>query len=309
MTSKGFGKTILFNEHFVVYGIPSIVSAIYRYTTAEVRRFDGMECKIIDNRKAAPGYKEEKLEQQKKSVENIFDAMELLPSDNWVEIELGGNLYASSGVGASAASCVAIARALSDYYLITLSDEEINEIAYEGEKAYHGNPSGVDNTASTFGGLIWFKREPREVERIDIEPVEVVLGYSGKTANTTAAIEGVRKRKEENPRQYNEIFYCANELAHSARKALEENDLKEVGHLMNINHQLLQEIEISTPELDELVELSVENGAYGAKLTGGGLGGNMVALTPGKDLQERVSSAIEEKGYEATKTLIGAKSF
>jgi len=83
------------------------------------------------------------------------------------------------------------------------------------------------------------KLTPSE-RRIEIEPVEVVLGYSGKTADTAAAIEGVKKRKKENPSQYNEIFRRAEKLVYSARKALEENDLKEVGNLMNINHQLLQ---------------------------------------------------------------------
>ena len=161
----GFGKTIVFNEHFVVYGIPAIVSAIGKYTIARVESMDAKGWKIIDNRKATPSYKEDKIEQQKDSIERIIKKMNLNLTKNGVEITLEGNLFAASGIGASAASCVALARALSQHYNLILSNDEINNIAYEGEKGYHGTPSGIDNTASTFGGLIWFeKKETMEQE-------------------------------------------------------------------------------------------------------------------------------------------------
>ena len=129
-------------------------------------------------------------------------------SKKGLKIELGGNLYAASGIGASAASCVAIAKALSEHFNLNLSDEEINKIAYEGEKGYHGTPSGIDNTASTFGGLIWFEKGSNNViERIDLpSSIEVVIGNTGKVADTAAAVAGVRERKEKFPEKYNEIM-------------------------------------------------------------------------------------------------------
>ncbi|MCX6663526.1 MAG: hypothetical protein NTZ75_04695, partial [Euryarchaeota archaeon] len=151
----GFGKAILFNEHFVVYGIPSIVSAIGNYTVAKVEPYDKSGFNLDDKRLATPKYKEDKLSQQTESFDLMFKKMGLDLSKNGVKITLEGNLVAASGIGASAASCVAVARALADSYELDLSDEQINEIAYEGEKGYHGTPSGVDNTASTYGGLIW----------------------------------------------------------------------------------------------------------------------------------------------------------
>ena len=163
----GFGKAILFNEHFVVYGIPAIVSAIGKYTLAKVPVSETSDWDLDDNRKATPNYKEDKIGQQKDSINNILETMKIDLSENGVKIDLGGNLYAASGIGASAATCVAIARALSQHFKISLSDEEINRIAFEGEKGYHGTPSGIDNTASTFGGLIWFEKgEPNIMERI-----------------------------------------------------------------------------------------------------------------------------------------------
>lgn len=303
----GFGKVILFNEHFVVYGIPAIVSAIGKYTVAKASSFEVPELKLNDNRDATPGYKEDKQEQQKTSINNIIKRMNIDFSGEGVEVELGGNLYAASGIGASAASCVAMARALSDYYALDLSDDEINDIAYEGEKGYHGTPSGVDNTASTFGGLIWFeKAETNIIEKISLSnPIEIVMGNTGKIADTTAAVAGVKERKEKNPDKYKKIFDRAENIAYLAKRALQEGDYKEVGKLMNEDHKLLQQIEVSSKELDFLVSVARNYGAFGAKLTGGGLGGSMIALTPGRELQEEVANAIEKEGFQALKTIIG----
>ena len=288
----GFGKAILFNEHFVVYGIPSIVSAIGKYTVAKIEPNDKHKLIVEDNRDATPKYIEEKLNQQKDSINRILKKMGIDVSKTGIKIKLNGNLYAASGIGASAASCVAIGRALSEYFNLNLSDDEINDIAYEGEKGYHGNPSGVDNTASTFGGLIWFQKGKKNIiEKIPISnPIEVVIGNTGVVANTASAVAGVRERKEKNLEKYQEIFNRTENIAYLAKRALQEADYKEVGKLMNENHKLLQQIEVSSRDLDFLVNIAREYGALGSKLTGGGLGGNIIALTPGKELQEKVAS-------------------
>jgi len=304
----GFGKAILFNEHFVVYGLPAIVSAIGKYTVAKVDSLNKPGWELEDNRKATPNYKEEKMGQQKESINHILNKMGIDTSKNGIKIILNGNLYAASGIGASAASCVAIARALSEHFNLNLSDDEINEAAYEGEKGYHGTPSGIDNTASTFGGLIWFEKgENKVMDKLSIpNPIEIVMGNTGKVADTSAAVAGVRERKEKNHEKYNEIFDRAENIAYLAKNALLNEDHKEVGKLMNENHKLLQQIEVSSRELDFLVKLARDAGALGAKLTGGGLGGNIIALTPGRELQDTVANAIEKEGFQTLKTVIGA---
>ena len=137
-------------------------------------------------------------------------------------------------------------------------------------------------------------------------PIEIVIGNTGKVANTTAAVAGVRERKEKNPEKYQEIFNRAENIAYLAKDALQDEDFKELGKLMNENHKLLQQIEVSSKELDFLVKLARDQGAFGAKLTGGGLGGNMIALTPGRDLQDDIANAIEKEGFQTLKTVIGA---
>jgi mevalonate kinase len=306
---SGFGKAILFGEHFVVHGVPGIVSAIDSAADAKVKK-NGKGITVEDERKGAKGYAEKKKLQQKESIERMLKAMNVDPQKVSLKIWLGGNLPGFSGIGASAASSVAIARAIAEEHGMDLSDEKINEVAYEAEKAYAGNPSGIDNTAATFGGLIWFKKNlgggANMIERLSIrEPVEIVIGNTGIVANTKAMVAGVGERKKRNPEKYGALFGQAEDLAFKARKALEAFDLKQVGKLMNENHRLLQEIEVSCKELDHLVDLAREHGAFGAKLTGGGGGGCMVALTPGKDLQEAVAAAMENEGFKVLRTKIG----
>ncbi len=309
---SGYGKVILFGEHFVVHGVPGIVSAIDSSTDAEVKKAaKGLNVK--DERKTAKGYGEEKRLQQIESIERMLKAMDLDPQTP-LDIWIGGTLPGFSGLGASAASSVAIARAINEELNLNLSNERINAIAYEGEKAYAGNPSGIDNTAATYGGLMWFKKNPAGgsdlVEKIHVrKPVEIVIGSTGKVANTKAMVEGVADRKKKDPQKYDPLFKQAESLAIAGRKALEAGDLKKVGDLMNENHRILQEIGVSSKELDLLVDMARRQGAFGAKLTGGGGGGCMLALTPGKEAQGKVASAFKTAGYEFLATKIGVVTY
>jgi mevalonate kinase len=305
----GFGKIILFGEHFVVHGMPGIVSAIDLTAYAEVRK-SGEGITINDERKGAKGYTEKKRTQQKESIERMLETMGIPLEKAFLEIRLGGNLPSFSGIGASAASSVAVARAIAEELQVILSDERINKIAYEAEKAYAGTPSGIDNTAATYGGLIWFRRNlsggPNTIERLSIrKPVEIVIGNTGVVADTKEMVAGVAERKKENPEKYDPLFNQAESLAFQARKALEDFDLRKIGRLMNENHGLLQEIEVSCKELDYLINLALGQGAFGAKLTGGGGGGCMIALTPGKELQEAVATATKKEGFNVLKAKIG----
>ncbi len=157
---------------------------------------------------------------------------------------------------------------------------------------------------------MWFVKNPAGgqdlVERVNLkEPVEIVIGSTGKVANTKAMVEGVAERKKANPAKYDPLFKQAETLAIEGRKALEAGDLRRVGELMNENHRILQEIGVSSKELDLLVDMARKEGALGAKLTGGGGGGCMVALTPGKELQDRVANTFKNAGYEFIATKIG----
>jgi mevalonate kinase len=144
------------------------------------------------------------------------------------------------------------------------------------------------------------------MERMSLtKPVEIIMGNTGITADTKTVVRGVRERKEKDPDTYHRLFAEANQLAQDARKDLEAFNLNKVGECMNQNHSLLQEIGVSSEELDTLVETARNAGALGAKLTGTGRGGYMVALTPGAQLQRRVASEISRTGYQVLSTTIG----
>lgn len=301
----GYGKVILFGEHFVVYGIPAIAAALSGKTIAKIEDSDKFE--LIDDRPATPGYKEKKKSQQDDSLRMIFEFLKIDVEKNPIKITLSGDLYAASGVGASAASCAAIARALNEHFNLGLDDEGINRVAYEGEKGYHGTPSGIDNTAATYGGIILFKKgDPPKIERISMKnPIEIVEGNTGLTSDTKSVVEDVAKKREENPEEFEKIFNRAKEITEEAKEALMNSDAERVGALMDENQELLRKIGVSCNELEILIKIAKDNGALGAKLTGTGRGGLMVSLTPGKELQERTANSMKEQGFMVFSNNIG----
>jgi len=306
-----FGKTILIGDQFVLEEVPAIVSAIPFETECIVERLDEGEGWILeDNRTEVPGYKEKKKHQQVDSINHILEVMKIDVKKHPIKITYGGSLLAGSGVGASAASCVSLARALNDEFDLGLSIDEINHVGWEGEFAYHGTPSGVDNTASTYGGLILYhiKNGEKTWQRIQIkEPVEVVLGNSGVTADTSKLDAHVEAQRKKDPALFKQRMQTITEQAFAMHKALEAGDLVKVGQLMTENHKILIDMDLSHATLIYLCNKALELGALGAKVTGGGRGGYMNALTPGKELQEKVASAIEKEGYRVIRATIGGR--
>ena len=301
------GKLILFGEHFVVYGLPAIATAIESRTIAEVQR--APKYSLVDNRPETPGYKKKKYEQQIDSVQRIFKAMNIDKDKTPVKIVLSGDLVATSGVGASAASCSAIVAALNEEFKLGLSKEKINDIAYEGEKGYHGTPSGIDNSCSTFGGFIWFKKEAggNIIKPFDLRySLQIVIGNTAITSNTTKVVEEVKQKKEKNPEKFKKIFDDYTMIVNAAKTAIERKDLNTLGQLMNRNHEFLREIGVSCYELEELVQIARENSALGAKLTGTGRGGLMIALVRETESQ-RVASAFKDAGYGSEIINVGSE--
>jgi mevalonate kinase len=308
---SAFRKTILIGDSFVLREVPAIVASIPFETECRVERMaDGTGWILNENRLGAAAFQTIKKDKQVESINRILEVMGIDPKKKPIKITYGGTLLTGSGIGGSAASCVSLARALNDEFNLGLSDDEINHIAWNGEFAYHGIPSGVDNTASTFGGLIFYhiKNGQKNWQRIPIKkPVEVVLGNSGVTGDTSKLDAHVEAQEKKNPHLFNKRLQTITEQVFEMKKALEEYDLQKVGQIMTANHKILIDMEISHEKLIYLCNLAVESGALGAKLTGGGRGGYMNALTPGKKLQEKVASAMEKEGFKVIRAKVGLK--
>ncbi len=273
---NGFGKTILIGDQFVLDEVPAIVSSISYETIAVVERSRGKGWTLEDNRIEVPGYKESKKHLQIISINRILEVMNFDISKTPIKITFGGTLLAGSGVGASAASCVSLARALNDEFKLGLSIDEINQVAWEGEFAYHGTPSGVDNTASCYGGLMLYqlKGKKKIIEKIKVEkPIEVVLANSGVSADTRALDELVRKEKEKDHEFFSKRLKLITEQTLEVKKNLEAYNLENVGKIITENHKILIDMKLSHERLIYLCDLAIDRGALGAKLTGGGMGG------------------------------------
>jgi len=309
---SAFGKTILIGDQFVKHGVPAILSALpYQTDTIVEREAKGRGFTVIDNRNEVPGYKEEKKESCYRSYERMIDVMKLNLKKNPIKITVGGNLLAGSGVGASAAISVSFARACNAEFKLGMDKIEENYIGWEGEHAYHGKPSGVDNTAASFGGLMMYtiRDEKKMYERIvPAKPLYVVLANSGITFNTALLDVHVKSLIDNNGELlYSRLIKITGQV-YDMRKAIEKGDLKEVGKIMIENHKLLKEMDFSHKTLDELCARSIQMGAYGAKLTGGGKGGYMVALVKDTMMQKKIAAKFESENIPVITAQLGVNA-
>ena len=304
----GFGKTILFGEHFVVYGLKGVASGLGNKTIAKIEKAAKFE--FLDLRPETPGYKEKKKEEIQRQLDALIKHFKLDVEKQPIKITLEGDLLCNSGVGASAALAVSISRALNKMLGLGMDNEKINEAAYIAECAGSGPASGIDNTCSTYGGFITFEKNleggPNKIGKLSVsKPVEMVLASTGITQETKKVVGDVKAKKEADEKWFDKVCKKYSETCEKGLEAIKKEDWKQVGKMMDKNQELLREIDVSCKEIEEIIETGKEAGAIGGKLTGTGRGGYVQLLTPGQELQEKVAKSIEEKGYSTLKTKIG----
>jgi mevalonate kinase len=299
----GYGKVILLGEHFVVYGLPAIVTALDLVTTADLEQHEGMDLVIIDQRLKVPSYKPLKTVEYHNMMRALFIKMGVAPY-GW-RITLHGTLPVSNGgIGASAAAAVAVARAINHHFALNYSDEQINTAALHGEQEVHGTPSGIDNTAATFGGTFAFIKGHAHRNIQLPTPLHLVLADSGRATNTKQILASLSAWHAQNATAITHIFQQYHELFAAAHAALANGNLKALGCAMTQNHTLLAELGASSPELDFLVNRALNAGALGAKLTGTGCGGLMVALASTPQEQNIIAQELSRAEFYTMQTSI-----
>lgn len=302
----GYGKIILTGEHSVVHGTHAVAAPITLTMKAKVWAADKDVQLIIPRWGVEQTLKfgEDHEYSIYKSLEMILDRLEL--RDKGMNIEVVPEVPRAMGMGGSAALAVAIIRALDRHFEIGLTDDEVRELSYESENIVHGGASGIDNTVSTYGNLLMFRKgTPPEMETLNLkEPIPIVIGLSGVESMTAKMVRRVREEYEQQPNWYGEIFHQMDELALASKEAIEEFDLQRLGRIMNLNHGYLNALNVSSPEVEELISIARESGALGAKLTGGGGGGAMIALCDSKSLQQKIQQQMHSAGYDALITSI-----
>ena len=205
-------------------------------------------------------------------------------SKHGLEITINLDIPVGAGLGSSAAVTVATVKAASTFNHITLTMDEIAELAHQVELIVQGSASPIDTVLSTYGGIVYLSRDAEEIIKLDIDPgIPLVIGYTfKKRGNTGKLVESVRLRMESTPQVMIPLFNSMEALTNGAREALTTGDHKMIGEFMNINHGLLDAIGVNTDELSKMVYIARKTGALGSKLTGAGGGGSIIAYCPGK---------------------------
>ena len=293
----GHGKIILLGEHSVVYGRHAIAVPAPLNIRTKVQDTEDEILLMIPS--WGVEYRLDKNPEKRQSFEKpaglILDQMGL--SKKGMKIEVFSDIPRGMGLGGSAAIAVSIIKALNNHFKLALNQDEINQMALESEKIAHGNPSGIDNTMATYGHPLIFRNGDNPlIEPLNInETFSILIGFSSTEGLTAKTVGIVRDLWKKNPGVYEKIFDEIDSLALQSIQAIQNNDFELLGQLMNINHGLLNTLQVSTPELERLIMIARESGALGAKLTGGGGGGAVIALCKDIDITK---SAIESEGYE-----------
>lgn len=303
----GGGKVILFGEHAVVYGTHAVAASIPLAIEAKAEEIEkGIHVLI-------PKWGVEKtLLKGEKFKYSIYESLvlilnELGLAEKGIRFEISPHIPRAMGLGGSAAMAVAVIKALSNSFGLNLSLEEVNALAFKSEQIVHGTPSGIDNTLATYGDFILFKKgSPPMMQKLTpLKGLNITVGITGIESLTAKMVANVRAAREENPAEYDAIFSEINSIALESVKAIENGDIKRIGELMNLNQALLEKLDVSGVELNDLIEIARKNGALGAKLSGAGGGGVMFALCKDEQSSEKVLAAFKKSGYEGFTSVIG----
>lgn len=294
-------KIILFGEHAVVYGQPAIavpvsslrVRAVVHPAASAgilIRARDlGQEIRVLDA--ADPN------EQSPLAWIAAYTARALEQPALSGEIDLKSDIPLASGLGSGAAISAVLVRSVAALGGVRLEDQAVNELVYQSEKIYHGNPSGVDNTVVVFERGLYFRRNYPHSFMTMRSNYRILIADTGIRASTKIAVDGVRRLFEQDRDHIEPVIQEIGIISAEARELLESQTGQHpaLGALMSRNHALLQMLQVSSPELDQLVDAAQNAGAFGAKLSGGGMGGNMIALVDEAHIVP-VSEALKQAG-------------
>lgn len=300
-TGRASGKVILFGEHAVVYGVSAIAGGISRgaRATATQAAFDEVR---IAGELVGPD------SELSKALASCRASLHLPPA----RVDFDLDLPAGSGLGASAALGVSAARALADLFGKRPTERDIFLAAQAWETVFHGTPSGVDVAAAMASRVIRFSKIEDPEPLILSSPLRLVVAQAGPPASTREMVEGVARFKERNPSKFDRTLEAIAALVENALLLLRSGDLSAVGKLMDLNQMLLAGWMLSTEEIEHACRLAREKGALGAKLTGAGGGGCVIALAGKAGTEDaearahRLLDAYSTADITAFTTTIGA---
>lgn len=302
VTASAPGKIILFGEHFVVFGEPAIACAVDLRAKVSVEKFKekvihiealDLGCEATFPIKGGKyGFKGETF-RLRPIYTAAAETLDRIGEESGLNISVMSKIPVASGLGSSAAIAVATVKAVSELFNASLPDRELFNLALEAERIVHANPSGIDPAVAMHGGVIMYSKR-NGVRRLNVKGhIPIIVGNTGVRRSTGKLVQSVGKLRDIYPEIVDPIIKLGGELCLKASKLLEVEDLKGLGSLMNINHGLLSSVGVSSLELERLVYRARGAGALGAKLTGAGGGGCIIALsTP--DRAQHIAERLRE---------------
>lgn len=308
-------KVILFGEHFVVYGNPAILASINRRITASARKTDEQKIVIRSDIGVAGEYNDAGF----RTMEGGMEAKEMLDPLHsatrhvlakrkaGVELDISSTVPPGIGLGSSAAACVATVAAVSSLFQKNPSRQKVCELAIESERMIHVNSSGADCYVSTFGGLIRYSKA-KGFQKIRAKgSLALVIASTGVRHSTGDLVADVRKFKEGNELLFADLAKQAADICLQAQKAIASGRRTKLGELMNENQSILRQIGVSHYKVDDLIDICNKAGALGAKITGAGGGGAVIALAATKQDGAKISSRARAAGYDSFEVEIDRK--
>jgi mevalonate kinase len=296
---RAAGKVILLGEHAVVYGRPALAAGLSLGLDVELLASDGPVRIESDRPELAADPRPLRL------VEEAAAALGV-PADGFT-VRVRSALPPGAGLGSSAALAIAVLRALGAAAARTLDGDEERAVGRRLEAIFHGHPSGVDPAAASLGSCFRFVRgEPPEIRPLaaPARPMHVVVALGERARSTGAAVTGLRARWEADRARHERLFDAVAAVVDDGARALETGDVARLGRAFDRNHDLLRELGVSAPEVERLVAAAHAAGALGAKLTGGGAGGAVIAVT---EDAERLAAALRADGISTIVAPIGAR--
>lgn len=304
---KGYAKIIIFGEHFVVYGMPGVAAGIDKYVQVEAQKVKDSDDVLFDDKVFSEkvSMKENSDNIKFKMFHAMFDNDEFLPKKG-IKFIVNSNFASGIGLGYSSAFAVALARSMNVLFDQSWKEDKINELAYSAEIVAHGDPSGIDNTCATYGTTIYFEKDMKGGKNI-ARPIKCgkalyfVLADSGVKHESKEAVEHVKNFKEKNSRDFDVMCSDYKSIVSKVKKEIQFGGVTEIGKLMNKNNELLKQLGISTPELDQIIRIANFEGAFGAKITGAGMGGSALILCENEKGQDKIVASLVGKGFKASK--------
>ncbi len=292
VTASAPGKVILFGEHAVVYGEPAIAAAIDKRIFVSIEGRSDDEIIITSSHELRDGYP-----YVKAAAELTF---EYLGNRQGLDISIDAEFPPASGLGSSAAVSVATILATATLLGREVGLKDLARLGHQVEKRVQGSASITDSSVTTFGGVLFIKPRLEITEKIKTANIPLVVGYTGKGGSTKELVNNVRMLRDSYPEVVDPIIHTIGGITLAAKKTLKEEE--DIGGLMNINHGLLEALGVGTARLSQYVYSARKAGALGAKITGAGGGGCMIAYVPQN--QDEVVSVIEGLGGLAMKVSI-----